>query len=89
MRRVYLWCHPNILKRPLVHVAAFNLGGVLRAPAGGPFIFPALKQHSSAHPENDRFHRGLLGIRRSKPSLTSGHKQIGDDLHTQPGTLGH
>ena len=30
MRRVYLRRHPNILKRLLVHVAAFNLGLVMR-----------------------------------------------------------
>ena len=30
MRRVPLRRHPNILKRPLVHVAAFNLGSVTR-----------------------------------------------------------
>jgi hypothetical protein len=27
---VHLRCHPNILKRLLVHVAAFNLGVVMR-----------------------------------------------------------
>jgi len=30
MRRVHLRRHPNILKRLLVHVAAFNLGLVMR-----------------------------------------------------------
>ena len=34
MRRVHLRCHPNILKRLLVHVAAFNLGLVMRKALG-------------------------------------------------------
>jgi transposase len=34
MRRVHLRCHPNILKRLLVHVAAFNLGLVMRKLLG-------------------------------------------------------
>jgi transposase len=34
MRRVHLRRHPNILKRLLVHVAAFNLGLVLRRLCG-------------------------------------------------------
>jgi transposase len=34
MRRVYLRRHPNILKRLLVHVAAFNLGLVMRKLLG-------------------------------------------------------
>src|SRR5271157_4419533 len=34
MRRVHLRCHPNILKRLLVHVAAFNLGLVMRKVLG-------------------------------------------------------
>jgi hypothetical protein len=34
MRRVHLRHHPNILKRLLVHVAAFNLGLVLRKVLG-------------------------------------------------------
>src|SRR5271169_4983166 len=34
MRRVHLRCHPNILKRLLVHVAAFNLGLVMRQLLG-------------------------------------------------------
>jgi transposase len=34
MRRVHLRRHPNILKRLLVHVAAFNLGLVMRQLLG-------------------------------------------------------
>ena len=34
MRRVHLRHHPNILKRLLVHVAAFNLGLVMRKLLG-------------------------------------------------------
>ena len=34
MRRVHLRRHPNILKRLLVHVAAFNLGLVMRKVLG-------------------------------------------------------
>src|SRR5256885_6119543 len=34
MRRVHLRRHPNILKRLLVHVAAFNLGLVMRQMLG-------------------------------------------------------
>jgi hypothetical protein len=34
MRRVHLRHHPNILKRLLVHVAAFNLGLVMRQLLG-------------------------------------------------------
>ncbi len=34
MRRVHLRRHPNILKRLLVHVAAFNLGLVMRRLLG-------------------------------------------------------
>ena len=34
MRRVHLRHHPNILKRLLVHVAAFNLGLVMRKVLG-------------------------------------------------------
>jgi transposase len=34
MRRVHLRHHPNILKRLLVHVAAFNLGLVMRKMLG-------------------------------------------------------
>jgi len=34
MRRVHLRHHPNILKRLLVHVAAFNLGLVRRQLLG-------------------------------------------------------
>ena len=34
MRRVHLRRHPNILKRLLVHVAAFNLGLVMRRLCG-------------------------------------------------------
>ena len=34
MRRVHLRCHPNILKRLLVHVAAFNWGLVMRKVMG-------------------------------------------------------
>jgi transposase len=34
MRRVHLRRHPNILKRLLVHVAAFNLGLVMRKLLG-------------------------------------------------------
>jgi transposase len=34
MRRVYLRRHPHILNRLLVHVAAFNLGLVMRQLLG-------------------------------------------------------
>jgi hypothetical protein len=34
MRRVHLRHHPNILKRLLVHVAAFNLGLIMRKLLG-------------------------------------------------------
>jgi hypothetical protein len=35
MRRTHLRRHPNILKRLLIHAAAFNLGLVMRGIAGG------------------------------------------------------
>lgn len=131
MRRVYLWCHPNILKRLLVHVAAFNLGLILcklerrGTPRGLQGYAAALfltflrflsevwapklaseecLEHlqpppSFSQPSNNTLlpprkrpfppRAASLGIRRCKPSQTSGHKQIGVDLHTQPGTLGH
>ncbi len=34
MRRTHLRCHPNILKRLLIHVAGFNLGLVMREATG-------------------------------------------------------
>ena len=57
MRRVHLRRHPNILKRLLVHVAAFNLGLVMRkllgkgTPRGlqdyGAALFFAILRHLS------------------------------------------
>lgn len=35
MRRTHLRRHPNILKRLLIHAAAFNLGLLMRGMAGG------------------------------------------------------
>ena len=35
MRRTHLRRHPNILKRLLIHAAAFNLGLLMRGIAGG------------------------------------------------------
>ena len=35
MRRTHLRQHPNILKRLLIHGAAFNLGLLMRGVAGG------------------------------------------------------
>jgi hypothetical protein len=78
MRRTHLRGHPNILKRLLIHVGAFNLSLVLRKKlgAGTPRGLAALKKALQGTCEQlfevlgtvlTRYRRQLLGTSRPIP----------------------